>query len=301
MILSAAAAAGSTFSAVVAYGDSLSDNGNLFSFIGQPGAPYYAGRASNGPVAVERLAAILGDPLQDFAWLGATTGVGNQLDPGGTPTTIGLFGAPGMTTAYQRSLAEVTPIASSALFVVWGGANDFLAPSPLDANPIAVADRAVSNLISIASGVQALGAGHVVVLGLPDLGLTPFGRAMGLAGAAQATALSNYFNLQLAAALPSGVIFFDTASLLRTVIANPSAYGFANVTSPCFDPGNPASLCSNPDQYLFFDDLHPTTRGHQIVAENLAILTSVPEPSTLGLSALALALLARRARLASRK
>jgi phospholipase/lecithinase/hemolysin len=90
-VISAATAAGSSFSAVVAYGDSLSDNGNLFGAIGQPGAPYYAGRASNGPVAVELLADIVGDPLLDFAWSGATTGLGNHLDPGGTATTVGVF------------------------------------------------------------------------------------------------------------------------------------------------------------------------------------------------------------------
>jgi outer membrane lipase/esterase len=38
------------FSAVVVYGDSLSDNGNLYAATGQPGAPYYDGRRSNGPV-----------------------------------------------------------------------------------------------------------------------------------------------------------------------------------------------------------------------------------------------------------
>src|SRR5664279_4977217 len=51
--VSAVAQAGS-FSSVVVYGDSLSDNGNLFAATGQPGAPYYQGRRSDGLVAVER-------------------------------------------------------------------------------------------------------------------------------------------------------------------------------------------------------------------------------------------------------
>jgi cholinesterase len=282
-VISAATAAGSSFSGVVAYGDSLSDNGNLFGAIGQPGAPYYAGRASNGPVAVELLADTLGDPLLNFAWSGATTGLGNHLDTGGTATTVGVFGLPGMRPLFDGSLTAVTPLASSALFLLWGGADDFLSPSPLDATPIRVADRAVTNLANMAKELRDSGAGHVVVLGLPDLGLTPSGRAGGLVAAAQASAISDYFNLQLMAALPPGVLFFDTASLLRTVVNNPGAYGLTNVTDACFDPANAGPVCATPDQYLFFDDLHPSARGHQILAESLAA-TAVPEPATFAVS-----------------
>src|SRR4051812_38820866 len=70
------------FSLVVVYGDSLSDNGNLFGAAALPGPPYFQGRRSDGPVAVEKLAAALGVPLLDFAWIGATTGIGNIGDGG---------------------------------------------------------------------------------------------------------------------------------------------------------------------------------------------------------------------------
>ncbi|WP_201209125.1 hypothetical protein [Rhodocyclus purpureus] len=48
------------YSSLTVYGDSLSDNGNLFAATGLPVDPYYAGRRSNGPVAVEYLAASQG-------------------------------------------------------------------------------------------------------------------------------------------------------------------------------------------------------------------------------------------------
>ena len=83
---------------VVVYGDSLSDNGNLFAVSGQPASPpYFNGRRSNGLVAVEDVANTLGVPLKDFAWVGATTGIGNIGD-GGTPTSFGAFNLPGMLT-----------------------------------------------------------------------------------------------------------------------------------------------------------------------------------------------------------
>ena len=104
---------------VIAYGDSLSDNGNLFGAIGfPPSPPYFQGRASNGPVAVEYLAAALGVPLVDFAVFGATTGIGNSND-GGTSTTLGIASLPGMAS---QLLVATGP---GDLVVVWGGPNDF--------------------------------------------------------------------------------------------------------------------------------------------------------------------------------
>ena len=292
LFVSTFTAAASPFSTVVAYGDSLLDTGNFYAAVGQPTAPYYEGRVSNGPVTVEYLAGTFGAPLVNFAWIGATTGTGNHLDPGGTPTSVGTFGLPGMTASYLSSIAAVTPIASSALFVVWGGPNDFLSPSPLDAGPLEIADRAVSNIAGIVTGLRGLGAQHVLVPGMPDLGLTPFYQAMGPAEAAQASALTDYFNMRLAASLPAGATYFNTAGLLRDVVANPAAYGLTNVADPCFNQAA-LSVCSEPGEYLFWDDFHPTTRGHQILAGELA--AAIPEPSTwiLSLTACALFLIRR--------
>ena len=76
--------------------------------------------------------------------------------------------------------------------------------------------------------------------------------------------------------LPSGVLFYDTATLLRSMVANPAAYGFTNVIDPCFDG---TTVCANPSQYLFFDDFHPTTATDAFVAQGF-LATAVPEPSS---------------------
>ena len=61
------------------------------------------------------------------------------------------------------------------------------------------------------------------------------------------------------------------------------AFGFSNVTTACLtpDPANPASggtPCAATqalqDQYLFWDNLHPTERAHQIIAAQA--LTQLP-------------------------
>lgn len=252
------------YSAVFVYGDSLSDNGNLYAVSGIPPFPYYNGRFSNGPVAVEQLAAQLGAPLHDFAWGGATTGIGNSGD-GGSQTSLGLFGLPGMLT--ELAAYPVPPaLASSSLFVVWGGANDFEAHGSVT--------NAINNINTIVASLLATGATHILVPGLPNLGLTPE-----FYGDAAATAFSQQFNQTLQATLPSNVIYSDVYGLLNSVIQNPGAYGLTDVTTPCFTG---FSVCSNPNEHLFWDHLHPTTAADAILASQFqSDLAPVPEPSSI--------------------
>src|SRR5664279_1825833 len=118
-------ASAATYSTVIVYGDSHSDNGNIYRLLGIPGPPYWNGRWSNGPVAVEGLAATLHVPLVDDAWAGATTGIGNIVD-GGTTTKLGNQRLPGMTTTFNATKYSFSPVTlRTALFVIWGGGNDF--------------------------------------------------------------------------------------------------------------------------------------------------------------------------------
>ncbi len=257
-------ASASSFSAVIVYGDSLSDNGNLYAVAAYPPSPpYYEGRFSNGPVAVEQLASAFGVPLYDFAYGGATTGIGNYVD-GGTQTTLGTHGLPGMQLELAGSAPILTPpLTSTALFVVWGGANDFLVNGSIS--------TAVSNIDSIVATLQSDGAQHILVPGMPDLGLTP-----DYYGDAGATGYAAQFNAMLLATLPSGATYFDTFDLLREINSDPAAYGLTDVTDPCF---NGTTVCSNPNQYLFWDGFHPTTAADAILAQEFA--DAVPEPSTI--------------------
>jgi cholinesterase len=257
--LATAAYAGS-YSQVIVDGDSHSDNGNLYRRLGIPQPPYWQGRWSNGPVAVEGLAGNLHALLVDDAWGGATTGVGNIVD-GGTETQMGNQNLPGMSTSFNATKYSFTlTTMRTALFVVCGGSNDF----GTDGMTTATADQAAANVVSIVSGLRRLGARHILVCGLPDLGMAPEIASQGEQQAAWATYLSNYFNQKLVADLPAGILYYSIYALEHQIVLNPGAYGLTDVKDPCFSNG---VVCAHPDQYLFWDGVHVTAHVHSILAQ----------------------------------
>jgi outer membrane lipase/esterase len=63
----------------------------------------------------------------------------------------------------------------------------------------------------------------------------------------------------------------DTDKLLADIVADPAAVGLTNVDEACLKFGvvtNP--FCRTPNQYLFWDGIHPTRAGHTIVAKAAA-------------------------------
>jgi phospholipase/lecithinase/hemolysin len=247
---------------IVVLGDSFSDNGNLYALTGSPPPPYWQGRISNGLVAVEYLAQKLEVPLSDFAWAGATTGVGNGVD-GGTVDSLGAFGLPGMTTAFQDYLSA-HPVDPNALYVFWGGGNDLTAVFANPAEAPVIIGKAVANLVTMAVTLQTLGATRILVLNLQDFGKIPAFLQEDPQIQYSITQVTLAFNQVLKANLPAGVHYFDTFSRFSDIISNPEEYGLSNVTDQLL-----LTEGADPNKYFFWDGNHFTTAGHAILADTL--------------------------------
>ena len=114
------------------------------------------------------------------------------------------------------------------------------------------------------------------------MGSTPL--AVGTPNEAPLNALSAGFNGLLDAELDGletslgvSIARLDIFGLTQEVIADPGAFGFTNVTDPAFDPST-GSVVSNPDEYFFWDPVHPTRVAHRILGDRAA--RAVPEPSS---------------------
>lgn len=243
--------ASADFSQIVAFGDSLSDNGtNLFT-----GDFNGIDHFSNGDVWVEYLSQSRGIPLDDWAYGGAYTGIGANFDPDhyGLLWQIG-----GYLTAYPA-------LQSSSLYTIWAGGNDFLG-MPDDATPAQISNTisaATDNIVSAVNLLAGAGAQNFLVLNLPDLGKTPrynydptvSGGASGLAytfNQALDYALANYTTAGI------NLCQLDTFAFLNDTI---NGDYFVNDTDAWLGTGE------SPSDYLFWDEIHPTTDAHWLLSE----------------------------------
>jgi phospholipase/lecithinase/hemolysin len=55
---------------------------------------------------------------------------------------------------------------------------------------------------------------------------------------------------------------------VNEIIADPAAYGFLNVTNRGIDDFATDGF-NNSGQYLFWDNVHPTTEAHELVADEV--------------------------------
>jgi len=267
----AGAASAQSYSRLVAFGDSLSDNGNLYLATGgstPASPPYGAGRFSNGPVFTERLgfnAANFMGPVTgsiNYAFGGARTD--SQAQPLGMRLQLAQYQQRGGT------------FGANDLVSVLGGANNIFQGLPAagaSTNPTGaitpVALGAASDMNFIVNSIAQAGAGTVLVTNLPKLSLTPQFRATPAAPLADFAvttfngALLTGLNATAAARPGTNIIMMDLFKVGDVISGNPSAFGVSNVTQPCF---NGVTVCSNPDSYFYFDGVHPTAKGHEVIA-----------------------------------
>lgn len=296
------------YTAHYVFGDSLSDAGNLFvatsGALPQPG-DYYNGHFSNGTSYAERISLGLGLPGGATpSYLGGTNyAVGGALTDAhilNTPQANAAFSLQGQMQSYFSSHATSDP---NALYTMWIGSNDLFQALELFSlgQSAAAQSRIADSVGDIAAALGQLvgsGARNLLLPTITDLGLTPRVAAAGPMAQAAASQVVMDFNAAIDAVLASlsgavpglNVVRFDTFNLLRDVAANASDYGFTDM-SACISGfvGIPSQTpaCINPDQHLFWDDIHPTSATAEILADR-TLAALVPAPATLALALLAL-------------
>src|SRR5262245_57435322 len=175
-------------STLVVFGDSLSDNGNLFNLIGIPQPPAWEGRASNGPTYAEQLASFLHMRLDDRAFAGA------EASDASPPLTInpstGQPFPPNLPINLSNQIAgyladlngKEAPDGTTALIHI--GSNDYQAFlfSDLPKTPQEVQSLVAGVVGSIDQAITTLtnaGVEHIILFTQPDFAFTPNAQAAG--------------------------------------------------------------------------------------------------------------------------
>jgi phospholipase/lecithinase/hemolysin len=170
------------------------------------------------------------------------------------------------------------------VYVFWAGANNIFQSlgnvSSFATFPVVAKDAADAVAANIATLANA-GAKHFLWLNLPPLGHVPdvndnsdlFVRLLGkAAGDGAALAFNDEAALdvqRLEKTYGIDIILVNTNSLFNAIVANPGKYGFVNVKDAgwCGTDGVKACVQDNPNGFLFWDELHPTTAADKLLAQ----------------------------------
>jgi phospholipase/lecithinase/hemolysin len=295
------------YNELVVLGDSLSDQGNVYTITGTliPPPEYtdgtHSGRFTNGLNYIDYLAPGLGLTVAPSVLGGTNYAYGGARTDSHPLAAFGALSLLGQRNAYIVSLGGMDAN-QDALHVVWAGANDLrdiiiavLADPSID--PIPSVLNAVANVTEVVSSLAAVNATTVLAPNIPNLGIVPIVTGGG-DPVPEAAALADFFNTVLDQALADvltrfpllNIIGFDTFTLSTEIFLDPLSFGFINASDACYsefvEPGG--TVCADPDEYFSWDGFHPTTAAHETLAARMAA-QAVPEPAILTLLVFSLA------------
>jgi phospholipase/lecithinase/hemolysin len=274
---------------LVVFGDSLSDPGNAFvltmdvelpPFELIPDAPYARGglHFSNGKTWVEQLAAELDAQRSTRPALLKPVVFSNYAVGGSRARPESPFDLASQVQLFLRDFGGAAP--EDALYVVYFGSNDArdalaaLVTDPSGATSAMILQSALGAIRDNLLVLHAAGVRRFLVPNVPNLALVPAVRLQGPAAQAAAQWVATSFNDGLAGVLNAlesslavEIVPLDVFAALNEVVAAPGAFGLTEVEMPCITPDTRVHpYCARPDQYLFWDGIHPTRAGHRILA-----------------------------------
>ncbi len=287
MLVPGWAAAQPSLGRIVVFGTSLSDPGNAFVFIGVqntppynlldpllvPDRPYAKGghHFSNGATWIEQFARPLGLAASTNAAFQGSTAKATNYAIGGTrarevtgSATLGF-----QVQAFLQDFGGSAP--SDALYVIEMGSNDVR--DAFASADLGILSQALNAIASNVGALYAAGARRFLVWNAPDIGLTPALRSLGPELAALGTGVAKGFNdnldlvlAQLSLLQGIQIAKLDVFKTLQDIDLDPPAFGLEVVDKSCITPNTPPFECKQPDDYLFWDGIHPTKAGHAILA-----------------------------------
>ncbi len=283
----------SSFSKLVAFGDSLSDTGNIANITFDFPFPYYENRITDGPVALDYIAQHIGSNANASLHLNGQTGGYNYAVAGGNIVGNDIEDLTAQVTSYlSRVNGNADP---NALFVIFIGGNDVRGIRGVTSTQAAYSsiEQMLSVLITQMSRLSSAGAQNFLVSNVANIGRLPESIQRESSDPGVVSRVASYsvrYNKRLLEELTEFVKstkrvvrHFDVYAVLEEIINDATSLGIVQTTVGCFDFD---SFDFHPDcfsifgirfeRFVFFDNLHPTSLTHQIVGN--AMIQQLSQP-----------------------
>ena len=239
------------FDTMVTFGDSLSDNGNLYNYFWHAlpaSPPYYLGQFSNGILWAEQL-------YNSYFPEGYTEGFQNYA-----------VGGAGAVLSYKQYLPYTLTMElnnylywhsygrkDTTLYTIWIGGNNYL-NGPLNIEPLT--DGVVNAIGKTVESLIAGGGNKFFIPNLPDLGRTPWAKEYGTQ--ILLNELVQTHNAKLAAKVDelklnypeANIVYFDIYSFFNQALEHAEEYSFSKIDEPCYLGGYIGWLAKPSDQQL---------------------------------------------------
>lgn len=269
---------------IAVFGDALSDMGNKGTryTVNDATAIWVKLMALNYNVALDKSA----NGGADYAWGNARVVL--------KPDAAGNNATPTVKEQIDAFLATNPVLGPTDLIVINGGISDIIvqmqalrAGTITQDQFIANVQQAGRDLAAQAKRLEAAGASHIAVMGVPDLRATPWA-VMINQQPLLSTASTDFNDALLVDLVNEGqkMLYIDLALLFNLMASNPGAYAMvdgANVVCTSVDPGPGigigtnqvnSSLCAADSilpgatysLYLWADAVYPTPSGHSAIA-----------------------------------
>ncbi|RWR89640.1 GDSL esterase/lipase [Cinnamomum micranthum f. kanehirae] len=187
-------------------------------------------------------------------------------------------------------------IVRNAIFIMSAGTNDFIQNYYLyqTRSKQFTIDKYVDYLITCLAAdikkMHRLGGSRFAVVGMPPIGCMPLVKNLkGVTACVDSlNQVAATFNSKLQAQLSAlkttldiKVAYGDIYNALISAIKTPTKYGFRVSSKGCVGTGQfefgdsckGQSVCADPNQYVFWDAVHPTQKMYRLIADE--VLTSV--------------------------
>ncbi|CAG8527158.1 7430_t:CDS:2 [Acaulospora morrowiae] len=279
---------------IVAFGDSLTDNGNLWKMSNGtiPSEKiYFQGRWTNGFVWVELVESRLGAKLTDCAFGGALTD--KSLNGSKSEKLLSIYSVPSVKEQVEGILPNITKFPPQTTFTFWSGSNDYM--KIFENNLTITPTDIIASIQNSVSLLSSSGARRFLFLNLPPIHRIPHYKSYNNLTRLQ-DLVENHnilLNNTISSITKSKRIqaeVFDVWGFAERVLSDPQKFGFKNTVDSCLNLNKQESVggtglnkvtgtnvvssiktCENPDEYLWWDDVHPTTKAHELLAKEIVM------------------------------